>query len=79
MRQNVALCGNGLNSNRYENTVACKVIVSALRPLPDDKILAQSQMKAFADDILNLTNLINFVFYRVENTGVGELGELDQI
>ena len=40
-----------------------KVVIS----LPDDKILALSKLKAFADDKINLTQTIKFVFPRTEN------------
>ena len=36
-------------------------------PLPDDKILALSKMKAFADGTLNVTQNSMSVFHRVEN------------
>ena len=35
-------------------------------PLPDDKILALSKLKAFADDKINVTQNINFVFHRLK-------------
>ena len=36
-------------------------------PLPDDKILDQTKLKAFAGDKLNVTKIIISVFDRVEN------------
>ena len=38
-----------------------------LNPFPHDKILEQTKLKAFADDKLNLTEMIISVFDRVEN------------
>ena len=36
-------------------------------PLPDDKILDWSKLKAFADDKLNVTQNIKNVVHRIEN------------
>ena len=45
-----------------------------INPLPDDKILDQTELKAFADDKLNVTKMIISVFDRVENiVGKGEI------
>ena len=42
--------------------------------LTNDKILAQTKLKAFADDKLNITKMIISVFDRVENiVGRGEI------
>ena len=42
-------------------------------PLPDDKILAQSELRAFADDKINVTPKLKLVSGRVENIlGNGE-------
>ena len=38
-----------------------------VNPLPDNKILDQTKLKAFADDKLNVTKMIISVFDRVEN------------
>ena len=35
--------------------------------LPDDKILALSKLKAFADNKINVAQNIKFVFHKVEN------------
>ena len=35
-------------------------------PSPNNKILDQSQLKAFADDELDVTQNIKLVFYRVQ-------------
>ena len=41
--------------------------------LPNDKILARSKLKAFADDKTEFSKIMNFVFDRVENiVGKGE-------
>ena len=43
-------------------------------PLPDDRILDWSKLKAFADDKLNVTKMLIFVFDKVENiVGKGEI------
>ena len=38
-----------------------------LNPLPDDKILCLTKLKAFADDKLNVTQNVKVVFHRIEN------------
>ena len=44
-----------------------------LKSLPNDKILDQSKLKAFADDKIILTKKFKFVLGRVENiVGKGE-------
>ena len=45
-----------------------------IKRLTDDKILDQTKLKAFADDKLNVINMIISVFDRVENiVGKGEI------
>ena len=39
-----------------------------LKPLPNDKILALSKLKAFADGKPNVAQNIQFVLHRIENT-----------
>ena len=39
----------------------------SFNPLPDNKILDWSKLKAFADDKLNVTQNIKVVFHRIEN------------
>ena len=58
------------------NKVMSSVIAfSVLTLLPDDKILDQSKLKAFADDQLNITKIMISVLNRVENlVGKGEIG-----
>ena len=47
---------------------------NVFNPLPDNKILDWSKLKAFADDKLNVTQMIISVFDRVENiVGKGEI------
>ena len=43
-----------------------------LNPLPNVKILDWSQLKAFADDTMNVTEKWKFLLVRVENMGKGE-------
>ena len=44
-----------------------------LNTLPNDKILDWSKLKTFADEKINVTQYLNFVFGRVENNvGKGE-------
>ena len=46
----------------------------SFNPFPHDKILDQTKLKAFADDKLNVTKMIIYVFDRVENiVGKGEI------
>ena len=46
----------------------------SLNPLPHDKILDQTKLKAFADDKLDVTKMSISVFDRAENTvGKGEI------
>ena len=46
----------------------------AFNPFPRDKLLNQTKLKAFADDILNVTKMKISVFDRVENiVGKGEI------
>ena len=42
---------------------------SDLNSLPNDKILDQSKLKAFADDKINITKKLKFYLVRVENIG----------
>ena len=45
-----------------------------VNPFPQDKVLDQTELKAFADDKLSVTKMIIFVFDRVENiVGKGEI------
>ena len=45
----------------------------SLNPLPDDKILDWSKLKAFADDKINVAENLDFVLGRIENiVGKGE-------
>ena len=47
---------------------------SVFNPFPQDKILDQPKLKAFADDTLNVTKMVISVFDRVENmVGKGEI------
>ena len=48
-------------------------IFFSFNPLPDDKILALSKLKAFVDDQLNVTQNIESIFHKLENiVGKGE-------
>ena len=48
--------------------------LNCFHPLPHDKILDQTKLKAFADDKLNVTKMIISVFDRVENfVGKGDI------
>ena len=61
MRQNAALCGNGLTQN----------LVSARNnnhPLPNDKSLAWSKLKAFANDKFDVVKMRISHFDIVEKT-----------
>ena len=51
-----------------------KQVIFYFNPLPNDKSLDQTKLKAFADDKLNVTKIIISVFDRVENiVGKGEI------
>ena len=39
----------------------------SFNPLPDNKILGLSKLKALADDKLNVTRNVKVVFHRIEN------------
>ena len=41
------------------------VIAINVNPLPNDKILDNSKLKAFADDNINVTETLKFVWERV--------------
>ena len=41
---------------------------SILNPLPSDKIVDWSKLKAFAEDIINVNEILKFRLGRVENT-----------
>ena len=42
-------------------------VENVVNPLPDDKVLGLSKLKAFADDKLNITQNIKVVFHRIKN------------
>ena len=48
-------------------------VLGVINPLPHNKILDQTKLKAFADYKLNITKMIISVFDRVENVGKGEI------
>ena len=49
------------------------MVTCPFNSLPNDKILDQSKMKAFADDKINVTHILKFKLGRVENIeGKGE-------
>ena len=50
------------------------VILKRVNPFPNDKILDQTKLKAYADDKLNITKMMISVFDRVEN--IVEKGEI---
>ena len=78
-------CGDGLkeisirsNGNTLEDLDKCWFYfffaVKELTILPDDKILDQTKLKAFADEKLDVTKMIISVFERMENiVGKGEI------
>ena len=43
------------------------VVWERVKPLPDDKILALSKLKAFADDNFSVAQMVQIYSYRVEN------------
>ena len=59
--------------NYLFNTYGSTCIVNCLNPLPDDKILDWSKLKAFADDNLNVAKMMISLYDRVEKiVGKGE-------
>ena len=75
-RQNVVLCDNGLmkalelSSIKSFHTDNSKVLLcDKVNSLPSDKILEVSKFKAFADNIINVTEKLKFALRRVENIG----------
>ena len=62
-----------LNTIQSINQLPCRRQASTSNTLPDDKNLDQAKSKAFADDKINVTEKLKFVFGRVENiVGKGE-------
>ena len=62
-----------ISDKRLKIICPCCVGCPFLNPLPDNKILDQTKLKAFADYKLNVTKIIISVFDRVENiVGKGE-------
>ena len=53
-------------SKRQNENGERKMIVK-INPLLDDKILGLPKLRAFADDKLNVTQNVKFVFHRIEN------------
>ena len=71
------LCSSFRRKNRchFNNNLLVSLrTLYFLNPLPDDKILDQTKLKAFADDKLNVTKMIISVFDNVEN--IVEKGEI---
>ena len=69
------LCGKGLmDSIAFCQPLFHPFSTISLNAFPHVKILDQTKLKAFADDKLNITNMIISVFDRVENiVGKGEI------
>ena len=58
----------GMDDNDPEGVVCIADVMGLiLDPLPNNKILHWSKFKAFADENLNLAQMIKFVFDEVEN------------
>ena len=56
------------STNVLRGRISCLVSgYNVFNPFPQDKILGQVKLKAFADDKLNVTKMIISVFDRVEN------------
>ena len=66
-RQKVSLCGNGLKGVIYWQGAQFGWGGGGINPLPKDKILDWSKLKAFADDKINVTKKLKFVVGWVEN------------
>ena len=62
-----------LNLCCSQNPMFSPMASKGFNSFPDDKNLTMSKLKAFADDKINVTYMIIFVFDRVENiVGKGE-------
>ena len=55
---------NAFNFIKQPTKSCCSIFFN---PLPDDKLLGLSKLKAFADDKLNVTQNIKVVFHSTEN------------
>ena len=63
MRQNVALCRNGLNLSQT---------ILSFNPLPYNKFLDRTKLNAFADVKLNVAKTISVIDRAVNIVGKGE-------
>ena len=73
-QQHQIMSSQFLKKKKVLITTAAYLHNVSLNPFPQDKILDQTKLKAFADDKLNVTKMIISVFDRVENTvGKGEI------
>ena len=61
-------------SSKAKNMMSeCTKVMNFVNPLPNNKILDMTKLKAFADDKLNVTKMKISLYDRVENTkGEGE-------
>ena len=61
-------------STKFWNQIADEnVMVAQINSIPNDNILGFSKSKAFADDIIKVTENLKFDLWRVENiVGKGE-------
>ena len=51
----------------YDSCLQKENLAKPFNPLPDVNISDWSKLKAFTDDKLNITQIIKFVYHRIEN------------
>ena len=72
MHGRIVRSGQDLNQGLFSKDFSCRQVktracLAWVNSLPNDKTLAVSKLKAFADKILNVTQNIKFVFHMAEN------------
>ena len=75
--------GNAQNqqiAQTYLGLYLSRLHLTLFNSLPNRTILEQSTLKAFADDISHVVQIINYVSYRVENiVGKGKNASYDNV
>ena len=68
------LCNLSTDASWVKKMMICpELAYTGINSLPNDKILAQLELKGFADDKIHVTRKLKFVLGRVENiVGKGE-------
>ena len=60
--------GNRIRIFAAKKNIRIFVSIPNFNPLPNDKFLDLTKLKAFADNNLNVANMMNFLYDRAENT-----------